>query len=80
MLIVVQGVQFIPRFAGVTPEEFISAVADQMGEESAKLVSQAYNITPDMDQTLFLSFALRWIGDAIFDGKQHVLHQVCCGC
>lgn len=69
MLIVVQGVQFIPRFAGVTPQEFVAAMTDQMGQESVRLVSQAYSITPDMDQTLFLSSALRWIGDAVFGGK-----------
>lgn len=65
-----QGATFIPRLSGVTPRAFIAGIAHQLGEESTKAVSEIYGITPDMDQTLFLTPALRWVGDAIFDGNQ----------
>jgi hypothetical protein len=57
------------RVAGITPEAFISGLAKEFGEENAKQVTQAYNIHPDMDQNLFVTSALRWIGDVIFDGN-----------
>jgi len=57
------------RFAGVTPGAFLSGITAQYGDKSAELLSQAYGITPDMDQNLFLTTALRWIGDVVFDGN-----------
>jgi hypothetical protein len=57
------------RVAGMTPQAFIAGVAKELGEESAELVCQAYNVTPDMDQNLFTTIALRWVGDVVFDGK-----------
>jgi hypothetical protein len=64
-----QGTTFMARVAGMTPQAFIAGVAKEVGEESAELVCQAYNVTPDMDQNLFTTIALRWVGDVIFDGK-----------
>jgi hypothetical protein len=59
------------RIAGMTPQIFIASIAKEFGEENAKLVCQAYGITPDMDANLFTTIALRWIGDVIFEGKYH---------
>jgi hypothetical protein len=64
-----QGTTFMARVAGMTPQAFIAGVAKEVGEESAELVCQAYNVTLDMDQNLFTTIALRWVGDVIFDGK-----------
>jgi hypothetical protein len=64
-----QGTTFMARVADITPQIFIEGVAKQLGKEGAQLVCQAYNITPDMDQNLFTTLALRWVGDVVFDGK-----------
>lgn len=64
-----QGTMFIERMLHVTPHEFLAGVAEQLGEESAEIVAQAYGVSPDMDQNLFTTRVLRWIGDAIFDGR-----------
>jgi hypothetical protein len=66
---------FIPRVAGITPKAFLAGVEEQLGESSAQILSQAYSITPDMDQNLFMTRALQWVGDVIFDGKHRVLTQ-----
>jgi hypothetical protein len=47
------------RVAGITPQAFLAGIEAQLGEEGAKLVGQAYKVTPDMDQNLFMSAALR---------------------
>lgn len=57
------------RVAGISPKEWISSLATQLGQENADLLCKAYNVTPDMDHNLFTTSALRWIGDAIFDGS-----------
>lgn len=69
-LIPLQGTTSIDRFAGVSPKGFLNGIAEQLGKESADLITQAYHITPDMDENLFLTRALQWIGDVIFDGMQ----------
>jgi hypothetical protein len=56
------------RVAPITPEAFLSGIADKMGQESADVVSKTYGITPDMDQSHFITLAMRWAGDVIFDG------------
>jgi hypothetical protein len=57
------------RLEGITPQAFIAGIAKQLGNESAQLICQAYNITPDMDQNLFVTSAMRWVGDVVFAGK-----------
>jgi hypothetical protein len=59
---------FIERILHVTPKAFLAGIAEQLGEESARLAGQAYDITTDMDQNLFTTRALRWVGDVVFDG------------
>lgn len=60
------------RVAGLTPRTFLSGITAQFGDKSAELLSQVYGITPDMDQNLFLSAALRWMGDVVFDGNKTI--------
>ena len=64
---------FLARIAEITPHAFLAGITTQLGEESAELISQAYNITSDMDQNLFLTKAMQWMGDVVFEGKHHTL-------
>ncbi|KAF2845240.1 alpha/beta-hydrolase [Plenodomus tracheiphilus IPT5] len=68
-----EGTTLVSAMAGVTPVAFLAGITDQLGEESAALVSRAYGIISDMDQNLFVSRALRWIGDVVFDAPSHAL-------
>ncbi|KAF2633495.1 alpha/beta-hydrolase [Macroventuria anomochaeta] len=68
-----EGTTFASRYADVKPDAFLSSIKDQLGEESAQIVAKAYNITSTMDQNLFLTSLLRWVGDAIFDAPNHML-------
>ncbi|CAO2647459.1 Nn.00g083810.m01.CDS01 [Neocucurbitaria sp. VM-36] len=68
-----EGTTLVDRISSVTPQAFIEGVTEKLGEDSASLVSKAYEITSDMDQSLFTTQALRWIGDVIFDGPIHAL-------
>lgn len=63
-----EGATFMAIIAQVKPQEFLESIAEQLGAESAALLSRAYEITPDMDVNLFITRALRWVGDVIFDG------------
>jgi hypothetical protein len=59
----------MPRLQTVTPQEFVKGVVKQLGDRNAQLMLKAYKITPDMDQNLFVTPAMRWMGDVVFDGK-----------
>ena len=61
------------RFAGVTPSAFLSSIEKQLGSTASSLTSHAYAITPTMDQNLFLTAFMRWIGDVLFDAPTHLL-------
>jgi hypothetical protein len=69
----IQGTMFMARVAGITPQAFLAGISDQLGEKSSKIVGQAYDITPDMDQSLFMTRAMQWMGDVIFAGKSRTL-------
>lgn len=64
-----QGTMFVERMLHVAPQAFLVGIAEQLGKESADQVGRTYRISPDMDQNLFITMALRWIGDVVFDGK-----------
>ncbi|KAF1832332.1 alpha/beta-hydrolase, partial [Decorospora gaudefroyi] len=70
-----EGTMFLPRLTGITPHSFLTSISNQLCEHSAALVRQAYNITPSMDQNLFTTAALRWMGDVLFDAPTHSLAQ-----
>jgi hypothetical protein len=64
---------FLARAASITPQAFYSGVVEQLGEENTELLGRAYGITPDMDQNLFVTKALRWVGDVVFEGRRYAL-------
>jgi hypothetical protein len=64
-----QGTPFLTRVADITPRAFLEGIAEQLGDKSAEIVSRAYDVVADMDQSLFITAALRWFGDVIFDGS-----------
>ncbi|KAF3048341.1 hypothetical protein E8E12_011706 [Didymella heteroderae] len=68
-----EGTTFASRYADVEPSAFLSSIQSQLGDESARILANAYNITPTMDKNLFLTSLLRWVGDAIFDAPNHML-------
>jgi hypothetical protein len=56
------------RVGQITPREFLEGITEQLGEESADVVGRTYHVSPDMDQCLFTTSALQWIGDVVFEG------------
>ncbi|KAF2660803.1 alpha/beta-hydrolase [Lophiostoma macrostomum CBS 122681] len=68
-----EGQMFLDKIAFMTPTLFFQAMSAQLGANSAQMIMDAYNITVDMDQSLFLGAALRWIGDVAFDAPTHAL-------
>ncbi|KAF2622318.1 alpha/beta-hydrolase [Macroventuria anomochaeta] len=70
-----EGTTMMSRYAGITPSAFLSSIKTQLGAHSAEIISRAYAITPTMDQNLFFTPLLRWVGDAIFDAPTHMLAQ-----
>lgn len=61
--------------SGLTPTTFLNGIKDQVDAQSAEKIAQSYNVTPTMDQNLFLTAATRWIGDVVFDSPTHALAQ-----
>jgi hypothetical protein len=72
----IQGTMFMDRVAGITPQAFLAGISDQLGEKSVEIVGQAYSITSDMDQSLFITRAMQWMGDVVFDGKHRSLPDI----
>jgi len=64
---------FMPRIANITPKAFLDGVTQQLGHESASLISQAYDMTPTRDQNLFITRAMQWMGDVVFEAPNHAL-------
>ncbi|KAF2878484.1 Alpha/Beta hydrolase protein [Massariosphaeria phaeospora] len=67
-----EGVMF-GALSVLTPKNFRDAIAQQVGEQNAALVMEAYRVTPGMDHNLFLTSAAQWLGDVIFDASTHAL-------
>jgi hypothetical protein len=65
------------RLAGVSPQAFLAGIKAQLGQESVDLLSQAYGITPDMDNNLFITRGMQWVGDVIFGGER-TIHSTKC--
>jgi carboxylesterase type B len=53
----------------MTPKSFQDHLRRELSDEAAKEVMEAYHVTLEMDQNLFLTPAMRWCGDIIFDGS-----------
>jgi carboxylesterase type B len=59
----------IPSVANsMTPKIFLEILKQNLSDEAAQKVMRAYDVTLDMDQNLFLTTAMRWCGDIIFEG------------
>jgi carboxylesterase type B len=52
----------------LTPETWLEYVKVELSDAAAEKVMRAYEIAVDMDQNLFLTRAMRWMGDLTFDG------------
>ncbi|KAF2183828.1 alpha/beta-hydrolase [Zopfia rhizophila CBS 207.26] len=70
-----EGTTLIQLAQALTPATFASSTSSQLGSSKSAKLLQTYNITPSMDQNLFLTAAMRWIGDVIFDAPTHALAQ-----
>ncbi|PVH95755.1 alpha/beta-hydrolase [Periconia macrospinosa] len=68
-----EGTSSMDKVSNITPRDFLAGIQDQLGPESAALISKAYQITPDMDPNLFITRAMRWWGDVLFDAPTHAL-------
>ena len=53
----------------MTPSIFHAILGGSLSDQATQKVMEAYNVTLDMDQNLFLTSAMRWLGDIVFDGK-----------
>jgi carboxylesterase type B len=63
-----EGLAYQNFATSMTPSSFFEYLQRELSNDAAKQVLKAYNITLDMDQNLFITFATRWCGDIIFDG------------
>ena len=51
-----------------TPATFLQQLKSSLSDEAADKVMRAYDVRVDMDQNKFLTKAMRWCGNVIFDG------------
>jgi carboxylesterase type B len=70
-----EGLAYPSVAYSMTPKSFLEHLKRELSNDAVEKVLKAYNVTLDMDQTLFLTSAMRWCGDIIFDGTSapHVL-------
>jgi len=64
------------RVASIEPKAFLDGIALQLGDEAAALTGRAYGVIPDMDQNLFQTRAMEWVGDMAFEGDSYVNFSV----
>jgi carboxylesterase type B len=57
----------------LTPSSLHEHLKLGLSDGAAQKILQAYNVTPDMDQNLFLTPAMRWSSDVVFDGMPQVV-------
>lgn len=55
----------------LTPISFNYVLKQSLSDEAAQKVMKAYNVRLDMDQNLFLTSAMRSLGDIVFDAPIH---------
>jgi carboxylesterase type B len=56
----------------LTPTTWLAHLKVNLSDEATRKVMDAYNVTVGMDQNRFLTAAMRWCGDVIFDGKSAI--------
>ncbi|KAF2121248.1 Alpha/Beta hydrolase protein [Lophiotrema nucula] len=62
-----EGPTMIANAQKMTPTSFLKGIEDQIGPKAASRTKEIYRLTEDMDQNLFLTPAMQWIGDVVFD-------------
>ncbi|EAT90799.2 carboxylic ester hydrolase [Parastagonospora nodorum] len=55
----------------LTPTTFYEHLKLALSGNAARKIMEAYHVTLDMDQNLFLTSAMRWFGDIVFDAPIH---------
>ncbi|KAJ4987018.1 carboxylesterase [Stagonosporopsis vannaccii] len=68
-----EATTFASRYKHITAPAFLRSTTAQLGPAASSLIARTYAITPSMDQNLFQSSLLRWLGDALFDAPAHSL-------
>jgi carboxylesterase type B len=63
-----EGQAFLNVANSMTPKSFFEHLRLDLSNDAAKRTMKVYDMTLDMDQNLFLTRAMRWIGDVIFYG------------
>ncbi|KAF2826387.1 alpha/beta-hydrolase [Ophiobolus disseminans] len=56
----------------LTPQSFLEHLKRELSDEAANKVMKTYGMALDMDQNTFLTPAMRWFGDLVFDAPIHV--------
>lgn len=64
-----EGAAFVSIANAITPRSFHDLIATQLSPKAADQVMEAYGVTLDTDQNLFLTAAMRWCGEITFDRK-----------
>jgi carboxylesterase type B len=57
----------------MSPSIFQEHMRLTQSEEATRKVMKAYKIDLSMDQNLFMTYAMRWLGDMFFDGTSKIL-------
>jgi carboxylesterase type B len=63
-----EGQAFLNVVNSMTPKSFFEHLRLELSNDAAKQIMKVYGMKLDMDQNAFLTQAIRWIGDVIFDG------------
>jgi carboxylesterase type B len=62
-----EGQAFLNVANSMTPASFFEHLKLELSNGAAKQIMELYDIKLDMDQNAFLTSAMRWIGDVVFD-------------
>lgn len=60
----------------MTPQTFQDHLSKSLSNAATAKVMKAYDVSLNMDQNLFLTSAMRWCGDVIFDGRPNILFHI----
>jgi carboxylesterase type B len=66
-----EGQAFLNVANSMTPASFLEYLKLELSNSAAKRIMEAYEITLDMDQNTFLTAAMCWIGDVVFNSTPH---------
>ncbi|KAF2811791.1 alpha/beta-hydrolase [Mytilinidion resinicola] len=68
-----EGYMFLPLASAITPSSLSALLTRQFGPLNAAKLLAAYDITPDIDANLFITRAMEFVGELIFDVPTHHL-------